>query len=894
MSDERPGEARPDPRGRPMRWTFVGDVGGAGSYHVGDEAMLESNLRLFRSIEPRDTLYAISADPAFTAKAYGVEAMPRLGFGNCTSHEEREALLARLSHLHWTGEIPEAFKSLVDESDGLVISGGGNLRSNWPDCIYERVALCRRAAANNAPIILLGQTIGPELDPRHRELVSEIVRAAWWIGVREAKSFALALELGALPSRMSYQLDDAAALWKDAADINAVALPFPADEPWIGVTFHPLVDPTGEDPLLDQLAGQLEQTALQTGCRLVFIPHAGPAAAMGAPWSDEDVGRALARRMRSVDMHLLPVLPARDVAKLTAKAQMIVSSRYHPIVFGLAAGVPCLGIWIDLYTRTKLLGALHHSDRTGDSCSLENVRQGKLVSQLQDLWKARSSVREKILAQGLRNDEDEQRRRRQLSRLVMQREPVNVLRPERLADILPAVVGEENAASEPTDALPPQQAQPMPEPPPRREMANRPRKHLPHHEKRERKMLTDADWQNFWRDGYLHLGPVLDAEQVLALQQRADALALGQVANPAIQMQHDTGGAYEALPEAVSRFEQGTHLYRKIQGLESDDLFASLIDRPLFREVCAQMYGPHAAVSIFRAMIMNKPARQGTYLPWHQDGGTVWQLDRDPLVTIWVALDAATQDNGCMEAIRSSHRLGLLSLHGSTLTDDQASKHCRPEMTVPLEVPSGHAVLLHNWLIHRSGINPSPTPRRAFTMCCMDARTRSILTGNHFPVVYGELAAEPDPFVRQLQQEEAAQADKAQQAEEYALSLRDQSDRLHASIAEATQYAKSLEAEVEKLQQRSLDLDDAREENRRLATAVTQMRSEMLVLNRALDAAARGADGPAPDSHHLHEEIRALRVHAENLVASIEAVRASNSWRVTRPLRALAKVLRSR
>ena len=91
MSDERPGEAYPDPRRRPMRWTFVGDVGGAGSYHVGDEAMLESNLRLFRSIEARDTLYAISADPAFTAKAYGVEACLLY-----TSPSPRDGLLSRM------------------------------------------------------------------------------------------------------------------------------------------------------------------------------------------------------------------------------------------------------------------------------------------------------------------------------------------------------------------------------------------------------------------------------------------------------------------------------------------------------------------------------------------------------------------------------------------------------------------------------------------------------------------------------------------------------------------------------------------------------------------------------------------------------------------------------
>ena len=42
---------------------------------------------------------------------------------------------------------------------------------------------------------------------------------------------------------------------------------------------------------------------------------------------------------------------------------------------------------------------------------------------------------------------------------------------------------------------------------------------------------------------------------------------------------------------------------------------------------------------------------------------------------------------------------------------------------MPLEVEAGHAVLLHNWLIHRSGVNPTPAPRRAFTVCYMDGRT---------------------------------------------------------------------------------------------------------------------------------------------------------------------------
>jgi hypothetical protein len=236
-------------------------------------------------------------------------------------------------------------------------------------------------------------------------------------------------------------------------------------------------------------------------------------------------------------------------------------------------------------------------------------------------------------------------------------------------------------------------------------------------------------------------------------------------------MQLDTGGAYDELAPIVPGFDRGTVLYRKIQGLESDEVFSRLVRHPLFLEVCARQYGPHAPVSIFRAMVMNKPAGQGTALPWHQDGGAVWALDRDPLVTIWVALDPATRTNGCVEIVPGTHHLGLLSTYGSTITDEDAARHCPADRIQPLEVEEGHAVLLHNWLIHRSGVNPSPVPRRAFTACYMDGRTQSILTGNHFPLVAGSLPAERYPYIRQLQEDCVALRKMREEAEQYAKSL---------------------------------------------------------------------------------------------------------------------------
>ena len=32
------------------------------------------------------------------------------------------------------------------------------------------------------------------------------------------------------------------------------------------------------------------------------------------------------------------------------------------------------------------------------------------------------------------------------------------------------------------------------------------------------------------------------------------------------------------------------------------------------------------------------PDGGGTALPWHQDGGEHWALDRDPLFFVWIAL----------------------------------------------------------------------------------------------------------------------------------------------------------------------------------------------------------------------------------------------------------------
>lgn len=438
-------------RAEPMNWTFVSDVGPWQTYHLGDEAMLEANIDLFRSIDPAANLIVVSADPAFTAAEYNVEAVPRLGFDRCGSDEEAQSLLRGLDPAGLqVASTPPAFLRLTSASDGLVISGGGNLNSTWPQFIYERLAFCRRAAANNLPIIVLGQTVGPTLAGPHREMVAEILQSAWWVGVRDAASYEICLRLGVPIERLSYQIDDAAFI---EGAVPETALPFPLSDPWIGVTVHPLADPASDAEIFDQLAEQLAAIASATAAHLLFISHAAASLEVGAPWSDQQIGYALAARMHSVPLHVLPLMRSRQTAALTRRAAMIISTRYHPLVFGVAAGIPAIGLWTDRYTMVKLIGVAAHYQREQDVLPIADVATGRLARLAGSLW--RNSDQRAASGQAESRRASEHLRVQQLERLVTGRAPVVPPQPDGLLRDLAVSLRQFEIHQVPDDLRPP-------------------------------------------------------------------------------------------------------------------------------------------------------------------------------------------------------------------------------------------------------------------------------------------------------------------------------------------------------------------------------------------------------------------------------------------------------
>jgi phytanoyl-CoA hydroxylase len=225
--------------------------------------------------------------------------------------------------------------------------------------------------------------------------------------------------------------------------------------------------------------------------------------------------------------------------------------------------------------------------------------------------------------------------------------------------------------------------------------------------------------------GWARLGPVASPETLAALRERADDVMLGRVTYPGLFFQIDAAtGSYDDLTYGKG-FEGPSLDYRKVEKLEQDPLFRAWLENPLFERI-ARACIPEPTIALYRAVLFAKGARGGSELPWHQDAGVFWGLDRDPPLQVWTALDDTPEGAGCVDVLPGSHLRGLATPLGGVVPDNLVKEHRAEESLVRLPARAGEALLLHNYLWHRSQRNATGRPRRAFTVCYMGGTTRCL------------------------------------------------------------------------------------------------------------------------------------------------------------------------
>ena len=227
---------------------------------------------------------------------------------------------------------------------------------------------------------------------------------------------------------------------------------------------------------------------------------------------------------------------------------------------------------------------------------------------------------------------------------------------------------------------------------------------------------------HFTEHGYAPLGPVLTESAAAELANRAHELMTGDHPYPGLFYQHDSPtGRYEDLQFNAGWVGPSTR-YRKLERLEHDPLFADFIENDLFAQIAGSLLGDN--VLLYRSVLWNKAPGGSMATPWHQDDGKFWGLDRPPVLQIWTALDDAPTDSGCLEVIPGSHKAGLASSEGGTLTDATLERAGAENATVTLPARRGEGILVHNHTWHRTGHNDTSAPRRAVSISLLSGDTR--------------------------------------------------------------------------------------------------------------------------------------------------------------------------
>jgi len=294
-----------------------------GFRNSGDEAVLKSILSALdeaakaagAEVEP----VVLSGDPEWTARQYGVEAVPR----------------TKLS------EVRRALKG----SDGL-ISGGGSLLQDATGLgsIPYYLGVMEIARWCGKPTFVYAQGIGPVNRAMFKPFIARAFKSAAYVSVRDEESAALLRGYGVPASRVALVPDPVMGLPPGGPGADELGGAEGEDTlPVVGVSVRFWRSDRAD---MDRVAAALEALAGRVRARLRFLPfHRG---------ADEDASRYVMERLVRAGAYSereLELAPAHDdpqrMLREVGRCALLIGMRLHSLIYAANREVPLLGISYD-------------------------------------------------------------------------------------------------------------------------------------------------------------------------------------------------------------------------------------------------------------------------------------------------------------------------------------------------------------------------------------------------------------------------------------------------------------------------------------------------------------------------------------------------------------------
>jgi ectoine hydroxylase len=246
--------------------------------------------------------------------------------------------------------------------------------------------------------------------------------------------------------------------------------------------------------------------------------------------------------------------------------------------------------------------------------------------------------------------------------------------------------------------------------------------------------LTEAQVQQFNRDGYLIVSGLFDREEAQILRTAAKADRAFK------EHSYDLNDGEGGVSKLVLWNKAGEDIYGTVAR-------SFRVVNAMEQLLADEVYHYHSKMSI------KEPLTGGAWA-WHQDYGYWYQngcLFPD-MASVMIAVDPCTKENGCLQVLAGSHRMGRIE-HGRFGDQTGADpERVEPAMKVmPLVygiMEPGDALFFHSNTLHRSDQNKSPNPRWTL-ICCYNTKHNNPYKASHHPF-YEPLVKVPDSQLKEM------------------------------------------------------------------------------------------------------------------------------------------------
>lgn len=244
----------------------------------------------------------------------------------------------------------------------------------------------------------------------------------------------------------------------------------------------------------------------------------------------------------------------------------------------------------------------------------------------------------------------------------------------------------------------------------------------------QRYQLQAAEMDAYQRDGFF---------LKKSLFTPTEAQALIRFASGDQGMQQNTSARKDA---------QGNETKLSLWNHPPDNLFGVFSRSPRIVQIASQILGEE--IYHYHSKMMLKEAKTGGAWEWHQDYGYWYNYGclTPQMISCLIALDRADQENGCLQVIPGSQRLGRID-HGKTGEQtgaDMERVNVLLQAGPPhlVEADPGDVLFFHSNLLHRSDANRSDRSRWSL-ICCYNAKSNSPYKESRHPQ-YTPLAESSD------------------------------------------------------------------------------------------------------------------------------------------------------